>query len=493
MFKFPKIKSTLLKGNYRNDIIRSDEGWFAVAGYNLVFHGKPGTLVIEPRDYREGINRYTYWTAPLYYPLQAIWYMLFGFSLFSMRMLATVFGLVYIFTWYSIAKKLLKDDLIAALAFVLLAVDYIVVTDSSFGTMQIICSAFGASSLAVYLWRREKDLTQAIFFSHILLVLSGLTHFLGLLYFFGLALLTWHLDRSSIRLKHIFLAVVPYFVGALSWGAYISQEPALFITQFFGNATDTGRMSGFKNPLEAFYNEIVKRYLKSYGLGAHSVSSSGSVYLKSLILFSYLFGLLGVILVKKIREKPGIKLLLVMWTIFFFIMTILDGQKLSGYLINIIPFYVIFLAVIIAYFWRRNAFPRWLIALCLSGLLLLQIGGLLLRMRINEYGNSFQPAADFIKINSADDSLIMASAEMAFALGFEGKVIDDHWLGFGTGKKPHFFVVEEVYEDALEGKRIQRPAIYEHVSNTLKNEYELVYDQNHYKIYVLKSFLSNKK
>jgi hypothetical protein len=72
-------------------------------------------------------------------------------------------------------------------------------------------------------------------------------------------------------------------------------------------------------------------------------------------------------------------------------------------------------------------------------------------------------------------------------------VIDDHWLGFGTGKKPHFFVVEEVYEDALEGKRIQRPAIYEHVSNTLKNEYELVYDQNHYKIYVLKSFLSNKK
>jgi len=165
----------------------SDEGWFAAAGYNLAFHGKPGTLVIEPRDYRVGINRYTYWTAPLYYPMQAIWYSLFGFSLFSMRTLSTVFGLIYIFSWYSIAKRLLKDNAVATLAFVSLAVDYIVVMNGSFGRMDITCSALGASSLAVYLWRRDKNLTQAIFFSQTLLVLCGLTHFFGILYFCGLA------------------------------------------------------------------------------------------------------------------------------------------------------------------------------------------------------------------------------------------------------------------------------------------------------------------
>ncbi len=471
----------------------SDEGWFAGAGYNLVFHGKAGTLVLEPRGYREGIDRYTYWTAPLYYLLQAIWYSLFGFSLFSMRTLSTAFGLVYIFSWYSIAKKLLKDEAVAILAFVLLAVDYIVVMGGSFGRMDLICSALGASSLAVYLWRREKNLTQAIFFSQILLVLAGLTHFLGILYFFGLALLTLYLDRDSIRPKHIVLAVIPYLVGAAAWGAYIWQEPALFVTQFLGNATDSNRMSGFKNPLATFYNEIVERYLKSYGLGVHSAGSSGPVYLKSLTLFSYLFGLLGVVLMTKIREKSGIKLLIVTWAIFFFILTILDGQKLSYYLLNIIPFFALFLAVVIAYVWRQNAFPRWLITLCVSGLLLLQVGGLLLRMRTNLYGNSFQPAADFIKANSTDDSLTMASADMAFALGFEGRIVDDHWLGYGTGKKPHFFVVEEVYEDALEGKRVQMPEVYRHVSETLKNEYELVYDRNHYKIYAMKSFLASKK
>ena len=471
----------------------SDEGWFAAAGYNLAFHGKPGTLVIEPRGFREGIDRYTYWTAPLYYPIQAIWYLLFGFSLFSMRMLSTAFGVVYLFSWYTIAKKLLRDEAVATLTFILLAVDYVVVMGGSFGRMDIICSAFGASSLAVYLWRREKSLTQAIFLSQTLLVLSGLTHYLGILYFGGLTLLTLYFDRRLIRPKHIFLAAIPYLVGATAWGLYISQEPAMFLTQFLGNATDTNRMSGFKNPLAAFYYEIVERYLKSYGLGSHSAGSSGHIYLKSLTLLSYLIGILGVILIKNLREKSSTKLLLAIWAVFFVVMTVLDGQKLSYYLLNIIPFYVVFLAVICVYFWRRNVFPHWIIALCLSVLLLLQVGGLLLRMKINYYQNSFQAAANFIKLNSTDDSLTMASAEMAFALGFEGKIIDDHWLGYERGKKPQFFVVEEVYQDALEGKRTQMPEVYQYISDTLQNDYELVYDQNNYKIYALKNSLENKR
>jgi len=356
--------------------------------------------------------------------------------------------------------------------------------------MDIICAAFGTASLAVYLWRREKNLTQAIFLSQTLLVLCGLTHYLGIIYFLALALLTVYLDRSSIRPKHIFLAAVPYLVGAAAWGAYILQEPSLFVSQFFGNATDTTRMSGFKNPLAAFYNEIVERYLKSYGLGTHSAGSSGPVYLKSLTLFSYFFGLLGVFFIREIRNKSGVKLLLAGWAIFFFVMAILDGQKLSYYLLNIIPFYAIFLAVVIAHFWRQKTgfIPRSLTALCLSGLLFLQVGGLLLRMKTNAYASSFQPAADFIKAGSSDDSMTMASAEMAFALGFDGKVVDDHWLGYGTGKKPKFFVVEEVYEEALEGKRAQMPEVYRHITDTLTNEYQLVYDQNHYKIYQLKNF-----
>lgn len=471
----------------------SDEGWFAAAGYNLAFHGKAGTLVLEPRGFREGIDRYTYWTAPLYYPLQAVWYRLFGFGLFSMRSLSTIFGLIYLFSWYSIAKNLLKDQTIAVLVFVLLAADYIVVMGGSFGRMDIICAAFGAGALAVYLWRREKSLTQAIFFSQTLAVLSGLTHYFGILYFIGLVLLTLSFDRSSIRPKHIFLAAVPYLIGAAAWGAYIWQEPSLFVTQFFGNATDTNRMNGFRNPFAALSSEIVERYLKSYGLSAHSAGSSGPVYLKSLTLVAYLIGLFGVIFVKKIRQQSGVKLLFAGWLIFFLIMTILDGQKLSYYLLNIIPFYVIFLAAVSVYLWRQNRFPRPLIALCLSGLLLLQIGGLLLRMRTNGYGNSFQPAADFIKAGSANDSLTMASAEMAFALGFEGRIADDHWLGYGTGKKPQFFVVEEVYENALDGKKTQMPEIYQYVSDTLENEYELVYDQNHYKIYARKNFSGGEK
>ena len=89
----------------------SDEGWFAGAGYNLAFHNDPGTLVLEPRDFREGIDRYTYWTAPLYYPVQAVWYKTFGFSLFLCGP-STVFGLIYILAWFN-AYELIEDKSVA--------------------------------------------------------------------------------------------------------------------------------------------------------------------------------------------------------------------------------------------------------------------------------------------------------------------------------------------------------------------------------------------
>ena len=79
----------------------------------------------------------------------------------------------------------------------------------------------------------------------------------------------------------------------------------------------------------------------------------------------------------------------------------------------------------------------------------------------------------------------MASSEMAFALGFDGRVVDDHWLGYGLNLKPRFFVVEEVYEEALEGKIVENQPVYEFVTQTLARDYTLVYDQNHYKIYEL--------
>lgn len=464
----------------------SDEGWFAGAGYNLTFHHHPGTLVLEPRGFREGIDRYTYWTAPLYYPLQAVWYKAFGFSLFSMRTLSTVFGLIYVLSWFLISYELFEDKRVALLTGILLSVDYVVVMGSSFGRMDIICSAFGAAAFASYLWFRKKNLFTALVTAQILVMLSGLTHFLGILYFLGLFTIVFSMDRKNISIRAILLSFVPYFIGAILWGLYIWQEPSLFLTQFLGNASDSGRMNSLLDPLRAISDEIFKRYFVAYGLGNHSAGNTGPVMLKSLVLITYILGLLGVVFIKHIRTQTPIKLLLIISTLFVVIVTFLDGQKLSYYLLNFVPFYTIFVAAVLVFLWQGRFVGKSAAIGACMGLVLLQTAGLAYRMRIDGYGNQFMPAVNFIRQHSDGNTLTMASAEMAFELGFEGSVIDDNQLGYERNRRlPDYFVVEEVYQIALEGSRLQRPHVYSYIQDTLKSHYSLVYDQNHYLIYKL--------
>lgn len=461
----------------------SDEGWFAAAGYNLAMHGKPGTLVLEPREFREGIDRYTYWTAPLYYPLQAGWYWVFGFSLVSMRSLSTFFGVVLLLSWYLIALRLFEDRWVAFTVLALLAVDYVIVMGASFGRMDIICTAFGSAALAAYLSLRTINLTLALLLSQTLVVLSGLTHFLGLLFFIALFIIVVYFDRRVLRPVPVMASFVPYLVGVVGWGIYIYQEPALFVAQFTGNAADSGRLSTLTSPVAGLKKEIVERYLVAYGLASHSAGSAGPIWLKSLVLVAYLMGLATIILFKELRSRSNVKLLLAITITFFVVLTLLDGQKLSYYLMNITPLYTLFVAIAVVFLYRKFSRLRIPVVLGIAGLMALQSAGLAYRMSLNGYANQFDQAAAFLRENRVEGDVVMASAEMAFALGFEGEVTDDHWLGFGRDRKPDFFVLEEVYEDALDGKRRGMPDIYDYVTNTLKNDYELVYDREHYRIF----------
>jgi 4-amino-4-deoxy-L-arabinose transferase-like glycosyltransferase len=464
----------------------SDEAWFAQAGLNLATRGEMTTPVLETTGTNfKGLERHTYWVMPLHLVTQAGWYKVFGFSLFSMRMLSAVFGVLALFSWYFIVGSLSGNQKVALITFVLLAFDYIFVMAASFGRGDMMSAALGAAGLAAYLYLRERNFNRAILASQSLIAACGLTHPNGgVAFFVGLLFLTLYFDRARLGWRHLGLAAIPYTVGAIGWGAYILQAPSDFVAQFTANASTGGRMSGLTSPLSAIKNEITLRYLKAFGLGAHTSGSSGPIWLKSVVLLAYVVALAGCLSVRSIRAHKGYRALLVLTGIFFLVLTFFDGQKLSFYLVHIVPLYTALVAVWVYWCYSTRFVPAWLLALSVGGLLAIQTGGILYRMKINAYGRSFIPAVTYLKEHSNADSKIMGSAVLGFGLGYE-RVIDDVRFGFNTGKRADFLVINDVYEEGINHYRAggEGAALEAHINKMLTQDYKLVYDENFYQIY----------
>lgn len=461
----------------------SDEGWFAAAAYNLAFNGSPGTPVLEPVEWLAGIERHTYWVMPLHLVAQAAWYRAFGFSLFSLRMLSSCCGLIALAAWALIVLRLTGDARAAVLTLVLLAFDYVFVTGASFGRMDLMCSALGAAGLAAYLWLRERHLSRAVLAGHTLVVCSGLTHFNGVLWLIGLLLLTFYFDRQQLRLKHPALAAIPYLIGAAAWGSYILQDPVSFWHQFTGNAANSNRLSALGAPWRGLSSEIVVRYGTGFGLGEHSPGHSGLVKFKALILAAYVAGVIGAVCVRSVRVRRGVRVLLLLLSLWFITMSLLDGQKLQWYLIHVIPLYAALLAVAVSHCLERQTLSRWLVAAGLIALITLQAGGTLHRIRLNESEQGYGQAARFLKAHAGPQALVMGGTELGFELGFTDRLRDDPHLGYDTGRQPDFIVVEEIYEDAFRGLQKERPEIYRHVTHCLTQTHREVFRCGTYRIY----------
>lgn len=464
----------------------SDEAWFAQAGFNLATRGEMTTPVLETTGTKfKGLDRHTYWVMPLHLVTQAGWYKIFGFSLFTMRALSAVFGVLALFAWYIVVRSLSGNKRVALLTFVLLAFDYVFVMAASFGRGDMMSMSLGAMGFAAYLYLRERNLTRAVLASQTLIAACGLTHPNGgVPFFLGLLFLTLYFDRARLGWRHLGLAVIPYALGAIGWGAYILQAPSDFVAQFTANASMGGRMSGLTSPLDAIRNEITLRYLKAYGLGLHSPGSSGPVWVKSFVLLAYVVALAGCLGVRGIREHRGYRALLVLTGIFFVVLTFFDGQKLSFYLVHIVPLYTALLAAFIYWCYTARPFPAWALALCVCGLLAVQLGGILYRMKLNVYHRSYVSAVNFLKANSNADTRVMGSAVLGFEYGYD-RVIDDVRFGFNTGRRPDFLVINDVYEEGVSHYRAggEGAELARHVNNLLTQEYELVYDKNFYQIY----------
>jgi len=468
----------------------TDEGWFANPAFNLRTKGSFGTTVMETfATPFKGIEQRTYWIMPLQPLALSVWYRVFGFSVFSSRSLSILWGLVALASWFIIVRSLFKRTSLGLLVLALLSVDYIFIVCASSGRMDMMSASLGFAAFASYLWLRERSLMWAIFVSQSLIVLSVLTHPMGVLPFFGLICLSLYFDRKRIGLKNVVIALTPYLIGGGAWGLYILQDPSSFVSQFSANATmgsdeNTGsRLVGLFSPFTGFRLELTRRYIANFGVGRRDTSFT---HMKLLFLALYVCGVLGSLLVREIRRMANYKLLLGMTLIYFLGLTLIDSQKNYYYLVHVVPFYLTMCALFMAWCWRRPGLFSKTLALALSAIGVVEMAGLAYRIKRNNYRNSYEVAANVLKQHASPQSSIAANPGVAFALGFPENVFHDPLLGYNSKRRFDYIIIDPETAYGIDWSKERKPEWYDYTQRLLTEEYHEIYDHGSYTIYARK-------
>lgn len=478
-----------------------DEGFIANPPYALATQGTPGVSILDDsgpfipfakRISMKGIREHIYMEMPMHTVLLAAWFKIVGFNLTTSRLFTLLCGLVALFSWYCVVMRLTLDRIVALTTFVLIAVDYGYVLRSTEIRMDALSAAFGFSGMAVYLYYRERNFIKGIVLSHICVSAGAFSHPNGgMLAFAALCFLTLFYDWRKIRFKHVFIAFLPYLFGFICWGIYISRDVEAFKSQFYVNATQSGRLDTFTSPLNTLKHDILERYLGVLNQSDDSTTNvlatgsdpHGFRKLKLIIQFSYWAGLAGVLLIGSLRRQKGYQALVGICAIYFFVLVFTDGRHSMCYMVHVIPTYVALLAATMVWLWRQGMVQRvavagWALVICA-----LHAGGVYYQVHKDTYHQSYLPAVQYIQANVKPDQSIMGPGVLGFNLRYPPNLMDDFRLGFLNHQTPDWIAVNDWYSLWFIALRDVEPDAYQFVKKRLDTEYTPVYNHEGYTIY----------
>jgi hypothetical protein len=462
-----------------------DEGDFSSPAFNLARHGFFGTTIVDPEVARlPGIRERTYWIMPLYPLLQAGWLLVFPASLLSIRLFTIL--LVPLVAWqlYRLAVFLTGDRAVALIASALLPLEYAFLFTSSWARPDMLCLFCGLTGLTAYLSTRERSLTWALVWSSFWIALSGLSHPNGVLHLAALAVLVLCYDRRRLRWRMLLPVGAVYLLVALPWLIYIAQDFASFLGQLSANALNNSRFTGSWNPLRWIADELVGRYAYAYGL----LSPQWLPRLKSVALLSYLAAFAVAVCHGSLRGRAGVAVLLSLWAAYFAFQCVFN-QKLGMYLVHILPVYTMLLAVVSVYLWRRFPFARFWLTAWLVFSALLQAGGMAWASWEKSGVLAQQQAAAFLDRHASRARLIYASSSLLYPLHFDPRLVDDHFVGVLTGKRPDVIVCDPFLRGGQRTIAQRRPRDFALIEHRLA-EYRLVFETGGYQVFFSPEFAS---
>ena len=452
-----------------------DEGFYGVPAHVLSVTGAMRNPVLESAgvSYLRGIDRTFYWTAPMGIVLQAVTFKVFGFGLLVQRELSVGCGLGAVLFWYLVLRRLVAER-VAALAAVLLSMDFVFLSLSSRGRVDVIGLFFAMAALAGYMHWRERSLALALAVANTACALSGMVHPNGgVAAVASLIALTLYLDRKRLRWSHLVVVAACYGVLGLGWGLYIAKAPELFVPQFFGNVT-----SRFVGPitLTRMIKGEVTRYVSAFGLE----NARGVRLVRYLLPVSYLSAIAFCVFSKELRRRSGV--LLMMFVAVSLTLVFLEGGKQGWYLVNLSPLFCAFLAISANRLWESGNNMARTITAAQALIVLLGVASLLYTASNRNLQRLYEPTVAFLNATVRPEDVVFARSEFYFGLLCRTCLRDDANLGALSGRRAQYIVLEPDYTDHFVELREKSPAIYREIEERLNTEYQEVFRNPNYQV-----------
>jgi hypothetical protein len=464
----------------------TDEAWYINIAVSELTSGNTGISVLEPKgdanvwgEELPQIDKYFYLWMPTQPTFQAAWIRIFGFGVLSMRFGTMFWGLAGLGAWFVIVMKLSGDKMAAAIAVVLIGSDYVFVNSASDGRMDMMCAALWFLGLAAYLGLRERRLGLAVACSQALVVLSVLTHPIGMVGFAATGLVILYLDSRRLKFSHILLAAAIYLCGAGLIALYVLPHLDVFRAQFPLAVGRTHRMGALHAPLQTFLQEFTR---KMRGFYFPEYATSWVSRLRVLIPMIYGAVFLAACISRKIRNK--MRILLLFTAVCFVLMALYDSAKLYYYLVHSIPPFIAVTAMWLRESRKQRTLPVPVLGAVAGALLLLNITWASVGIRRDSYHKSFLPMTSFLTAHLCPACTVTGSGEIGFVMGFNGQLKDDALLGYYSGRHPDMIVTDEIAYDAhFQGYARNLPEVSTYVNRLLAEDYRKIFDNGYYRIY----------
>jgi hypothetical protein len=277
----------------------------------------------------------------------------------------------------------------------------------------------------------------------------------------------------------VLVAAAPYAGGAIGWGLYIMRAPHDFMLQFGGNAAERGLP--LNDPMAIIHSQVAVRFLHMFGMAP---DTRGFSHIKILILAAYAAGVLGVLLDREIRRQRSTRILLLVSGITLLVMIALDREAQHQYLIHFVLWMISLTAVAGVSWWDRRTVPRWALVAGLLVVCLVQLATTGRRVSQRAYSTIYLATTDYLAAHAEGKGVIMGSAELAFQLGYADNLVDDPRLGFRSGRRPNFIVIDKNrYAEWIPQYEQREPETYQYIRGMMDREFHQVVENDGYRVY----------